>query len=74
MSTILAPLLAPKLSNPAVKLALCPKALGNAPSCIVVVPSWLAVAPAAAPDFTVATAVPSTDPVKFPLSVVAVYV
>ena len=34
--------------------------------------SWLAVAPAAAPLLTVATVAPSTVPVKFPASIVAV--
>ena len=69
---ILAPLLAPRFNRPAVKLALCPKALGNAPSCMFTVESWFAVAPAAAPLATVPAAVPFTEPVKFPPSIVEV--
>ena len=39
---------------------------------MLTVESWLAVAPAAAPLATVPAAVPFTDPVRFPLSIVEV--
>jgi hypothetical protein len=41
------------------------------PALIALVESWLAVAPAAAPDLIVATAVPFTVPVRLPASTVA---